>query len=252
MICPNCNNEQSVNEGNYGALYTCKSCQAVYFIGFDGKPEFGEVQETYQEPPTEPPATPSGLEMPSNDSYQQIPQFDQPLDMSTLPPTNLPDAVANVLDELQQPGDNSANLNSMQPITDFNQNEFAVNASPFENLEQSGPSQSSPIQMPSMTPPSAKFSDVAKEISAYGNSETQIAHLNYDLSVSGLDTAEIINEFKDAINDSRFGWDMNEVMKTMKAGEIHLRELNPVKAFILAKRLQFLNVDKTWKQNAVG
>ncbi len=239
MICPNCNNEQSVNEGNYGALYTCKSCQAVYFIGFDGNPEFGEVQETYQEQSQE-----ASVDLPND---LQIPQFDQALDMSTLPPSNLPDAISAVLDELPQTNENAVDMNSIQPIAEFNQNEFAVNSSPFENLQQS-----SPMQVPTSTPASAKFSDIAKEISAYGNSETQIAHLNYDLKVSGLDTTDLINEFKDVINDSRFGWDMNEVMKTMKAGEIRFQQLNPVKAFILAKRLQFLNVEKIWKQNAVG
>lgn len=247
MICPNCNNEQSVNEGNYGALYTCKSCQAVYFIGFDGKPEFGEVEQA----PPEIQAVPEIPEQPDGLNNLQIPQFDQPLDMSTLPPTNLPDAVSAVMDELPQTNEVAADINPMQPLTDFNQNEFAVNASPFENLQQDS-LKSAPVQAPQMTPLSAKFSDIAKEISAYGNSETQIAHLNYDLRVSGLDTAELINEFKDVINDSRFGWDMNEVMKTMKAGEIRFQQLNPVKAYILAKRLQFLNVEKTWKQNAVG
>jgi hypothetical protein len=239
MICPNCNNEQSVNEGNYGALYTCKACQAVYFIGFDGKPEFGEVenfQDASYENSSQPPTQPEGLD------NLQMPSFDQPLDMSTLPPTNLPDAVAAVMDELPQTNEVAADINPMQPLAEFNENEFAVNASPFENLQPAS----------SSTPPTTQFSEIAKEISAYGNSETQIAHLNYDLRVSGLDTVELINEFKDIINDSRFGWDMNEVMKTMKAGEIRFQQLNPVKAYILAKRLQFLNVEKIWKQNAVG
>lgn len=232
MICPNCNNEQSVSEGNYGALYTCKSCQAVYFIGFDGKPEFGAIEE-----PTSVP--------------EAVPQFDQPLDMSTLPPTNLPEAISAVMDELAQTHDGMADINPLQPLTDFNQNEFAVNASPFESL-QSESLPFTPLQTSQASSTAAPFAEIAQEISAYGNSETQIAHLNYDLRVSGLDTSELINAFKDVINDSRFGWDMNEIMKTMKAGEIRFQQLNPVKAYILAKRLQFLNIEKTWKQNAVG
>jgi len=218
MICPNCNNDQTVSEGNYGALFTCKSCQAVYFIGFDGKPEFGEVQ-----------------------AYEEIPE-DQPLDMSTLPPTNLPDAVSAVMDELPQTNEVAAEMDPMQPLTEFNQNEFSVDPQPFEALTPQPVQSSGPTQ----------FADIAKEISDYGNSESQIAHLNYDLCVAGLDTAELISGLKEAIDDSRFGWDMNEVMKTMKAGEIRFEKLNPVKAFILAKRLQFLNVEKIWNQNAVG
>lgn len=217
MICPNCNNDQTVTEGNFGALFTCKSCQAVYFIGFDGKPEFGEIQP-----------------------YEIIP--DEPLDMSTLPPTNLPDAISAVMDELSKTNEVAVELDPMQPLTDFNQNEFSVDTQPFEALVPQ------PVQSTARSP----FADIAKEISDYGNSESQIAHLNYDLRVAGLDTAELISGLKEAIDDSRFGWDMNEVMKTMKAGEIRFEKLNPVKAFILAKRLQFLNVDKIWNQNAVG
>lgn len=239
MICPNCHNDQTVTESNYGALFTCKSCQAVYFIGFDGNPEFGEVQP-YEEPQStnsqgRAQSTSSPFELPQASFQSQEPS--EPIsDFANLPPTNLPDVVSAVMDELPQTNELAAAINPMQPLVDFNQNEFAVNPEPFE-LTQSA---------------NAQFADVAKEISDYGNSETQIAHLNYDLRVSGLDTVEIINGFKEAIDDSRFGWDVGEVMKTMRAGEIRFEKLNPVKAYILAKRLQFLNVEKTWKQHAVG
>ena len=43
MICPNCQKDVAISEQLYGALYTCGSCQAVYFINFEGQPEFGEV-----------------------------------------------------------------------------------------------------------------------------------------------------------------------------------------------------------------
>lgn len=210
MICPNCHNEQSVTESNYGALYTCKSCQAVYFINFEGQPEFSDVE--------------------SNSDMST------PLDMSSLPPTNLPDAVSAVMDDLPQTNEVAAEIDPMQPLVQFSQNDFAVEPDIFQNIEGE----------------KSLFSDVAKDISDYGNSETQIAHLNYDLKISGLDTAEVIVGLKEAINDSRFGWDANEIMRTIRSGQLHFEKLNPVKAYILAKRLRFLNIDKVWTQNAVG
>ncbi len=205
MICPSCHNDQVVTEHNFGALYTCSSCQAVYFLDFAGQPEYGDVENLI---------------------------IDQPLDMSTLPPTNLPDMVSAATDELPQTND----ANSVEPIVQFNQNEFAAEPSPFESFQ----------------PISNSFADAAKDISDYGNSESQIAHLNYDLKISGLDTAEMISGLKEAIEDSRFGWDASEMVRTIKNGEIRFEKMNPVKAYILAKRIQFMDVEKVWKQNAVG
>ncbi len=199
MICPSCQTVQGVTEQNYGALYTCQSCQAVYFINFDGQPEFGNDEALAESSPT------------------------------------IADDFVSETEKLQ----NQIN-ESMQPIVEFNQNEFSADVSPFQNL---------------YTEPAANemqtFKEVAQDIADYGNTESQIADLNYDLRISGLDTAEIISLFKEAIDDSRFGWDSNEFMRNIKRGEIIFEKLNPVKAYILAKRLQFLDVEKVWKQHAV-
>lgn len=194
----------------------------MYFINFEGQPEFGEVDSGSESQAPADMAPPEG--------------FDQPLDMSTLPPTNLPDAISSVMDELPQTNELAAEFDPMEPLVQFNQNEFAAEPEIFTNL----------------APASTQFSDIAKDISNYGNSETQIAHLNYDLKISGLDSVDLLKGLKEAIDDSRFGWDANELMRTVKAGEIFLEKLNPVKAYILAKRVQFLDVEKVWKQNAVG
>jgi hypothetical protein len=186
MICPNCQKDQNVTENSYGALYTCKSCQAVYFINFEGQPEF---------------------------SNEEIP--------AAIEPSSLEEAPASDL---------------MAPLIQFNQNAFSTDPVTFENLDHA----------------SNSFSDAAKDISDYGNTETQIAHLNYDLKITGLDTAEMMRLLKEAIEDSRFGWDAHEIMRMIKRGEVQFEKLNPVKAYILAKRLQFLDVEKIWKQNAVG
>lgn len=190
MICPNCHNDQSVTEQNYGALYTCKACQAVYFLNFDGQPLFDDQIQTDTLP----------------DELNEPPQ---------LAPEPLCETAAN------------SSIDFNEPLTSFETN-------------------SAPVEVASA------FSEVAKDISDYGNTETQIAHLNYDLRIKGLDTAEMMALLKEAIEDSRFGWDANELMRTIKHGELQFLQLNPVKAYILAKRLQFMDVEKIWKQNAVG
>jgi hypothetical protein len=184
MDCPNCQVDVKVSEQNFGSLYTCPACQAAYFISFEGKPEFGQMEEFGQ------------LEQPRVIDELNLSDFDQ----------------------------NPPNL-----FAELNQNEFVI-----------------PETFPSA------FDEVAKDISDFGNSETQVASLNYDLRVSGLDTSEILKIFKEAIDDRRFGWETNEMMRSIKNGEIFLAKLNPVKAYILSKRLQFLDVQKMWKQNVLS
>ena len=60
-----------------------------------------------------------------------------------------------------------------------------------------------------------------------------------------------MKQFREIIEDPRFGWDANELLRGVKNGRIKFEKLNPVKAFILAKRLQFLDIEKNWKQNAI-
>jgi hypothetical protein len=202
MICPNCQTDVVVTEQQIGALYTCGSCQAVYFIGFDGKPEFGEV-------------------------------------LTEVPTADLAEA------PMQDLNASSAYEGSLEPLVD------SVDMLDFDNkLENQFASLETPAQANARQ--DSSFSDVANEISAYGNTEVQLAGMNYDLKVVGIDTQETAMLFKEAIEDLKFGWDANEVIKGLKNGQIEFKRLSPVKAYILAKRLQFLDIEKHWKQNVLS
>lgn len=184
MICPNCKKEQSVTEHNYGALYTCPSCQAVYFINFDGHPEFGEISN----------------EVPVDDPYIAPETSSQEFEVS-------------------------------EGIADFS-NEL-------------------PVSPPVDAEPSA-FANIAQEISDFGNTDSQLASMNYDLVVSGIDNQQTKSLFKEAIEDSKFAWDAFEIMKSVKNGRVELTKLSPAKAYLLAKRLQFLDLEKKWTQNVLS
>ncbi len=174
MNCPSCHDQVEVLERNYGALFTCPKCQAVYFVNFEGQPEYS----------------------------QETPQ------------------------DSQWHGDNTPlaeNNNDMSPMLDT---------------------------MDAELPPSA-FSGIAQEISDFGNSEVQITALNYTLVIEGLDTKEDVKAFKETISDNRFGWDVTKIMQQIKNGKITLEKLNPVQAFVLHKRIHFLNFDLKWKQNVL-
>ena len=171
MNCPSCHNEVEVLERNYGALFTCPKCQAVYFVNFEGQPEF------------------------SNEPFAA--DTDNPVE-------NL--AVENLTVQYNE------------SIPDFE---------------------------------ASAFQGIAQEISDFGNSEVQITALNYSLEINGLDSKEDIKAFQEIVTDNRFGWDATELLKQIKNGQIILDKLNPVQAFVLHKRIHFLNFDLKWKQNVL-
>ena len=226
MICPNCQTDVAISEQLFGALYTCGACQAVYFINFEGEPEFGEVPTgVLSDIVSEPTA---GTEMaaalePPTENFQSV--------ESSLEP--LVDSVDMV---------NFDNKLEAQFDSYVNNDNVPANEAEFEN-----------VQMESVVEPNIhSFSQIAKEISDFGNSEAHVSGLNYDLKITGLDTQVTMKQFKEIIEDPRFGWDSNEMLRGVKNGQITIEKLNPVKAFILAKRLQFLDIEKNWKQNALA
>ncbi len=248
MICPSCNKYQKVTENNFGALYTCSSCKSVYFINFEGQPEYGEVSsEDYE--------TANNLQNEVNQSAVQ----------SVLPPNNNPEPFPDAgLEPLVSVTESIDSGMSGTPETGSYLSEILGGASgagvnPFETA-MSEP-QPAPVAKPAPraapTPPKAVaggnlFADIAQEISDFANTDSQLAGLNYDLTITGIDTQETKALFKEAIEDSKFAWDAIEIMKSLKNGRVVIQRMSPAKAFLLAKRIQFLDIERTWKQNVLS
>lgn len=250
MICPNCQIDVAISEQLYGALYTCGSCQAVYFINFDGRPEFGEVptdvlSDIVSEPSeaSEPLSVAEPFTVPEQAVAQEN-NFESGFESSLEPLVDSVDMV-NFDNKLDAQFDPYVNNEFQQTDSETKPEEpapdYSSDLNPFEAMQSDSPAENI-----------NSFSRVAKEISEFGNSEAHMSGLHYDLQISGLDTQVTMKEFKEIIDDPRFGWDANELLRTVKSGKIKFEKLNPVKAFILAKRLQFLDIEKVWKQNAIS
>lgn len=238
MICPNCQTDSVITEHNHGALYTCPHCQAVYFINFEGQPEYGEVPD--EMPPIENVVAPqeNAVAAPAPTAF----------DTSLEPLIDSVDVVAPISENALA----NAPVGEAQTVNDIlNQQLGGGENFPQPNFNSSENLFVQPVAEPSSGDSANPFSQVAQEISQFGNQEVQLAGLNYDLKVFGLDTQELRSLFKEAIEDSRFGWDAETIMKQIKNGEVELDQLNPVKAYILAKRLQFIDIEKKWKQNVL-
>lgn len=91
-------------------------------------------------------------------------------------------------------------------------------------------------------------------ISAYANSELSSAKdgpLVVTVIISGIDTKDLRTEIRQAIQDSRFGWDSGAVMASLKGGTLVLPRISPVKASIVINRIKNLAVQIRWEQNAI-
>ncbi len=216
MICPQCTKEVPLTEAQYLSMYTCPKCQAVYFIDITGQPEFGDMSLPI---PDEPQVEGESI----HGESVEIQSFDAVNFQSPEPQIENP-FQTNELNEVSAHG----SLESMST-------ELATDQNPFE----------APVQVESVS----DFNSAALEITDFANQDNTISALSYDLKVTGLDTKETMLLFREAVDDSKFGWIAQELYSTIKNGECEFKNLNPIQAFVLAQRIQFLDIEMEWKQN---
>ncbi len=190
MQCPQCKNEVPVTESQFGTLYTCPNCMASYFLGFDGLPEYGN------------------MELPQVDAREEYMSSSSP--QQTFETEYIfREELSGTVENTHEPDLEPANLYSIKPT----------------------------------------FATTAQEITDYGNQEEVISSISYDLMIQGLDTKEVMQAFKDSIDDSKFAWLVQDILGQIKNGKVTLKNLNPIQAYVLANRIQFLDLEIDWKQN---
>lgn len=79
-------------------------------------------------------------------------------------------------------------------------------------------------------------------------SQTSDGPYHYDVCINGLDTAIIRQEVLRRLNDPRLGWSPEDLLRSLRQGELILKNLNPVKAVVTIINLQSLDVDVSWEQ----
>lgn len=249
MQCPSCHKEVKVEDKNIGALFTCPQCRSVYFINFDGTPDYGDFQAPSEEEikALQEQSLPKKKNKKQEGAVNAIPLeplvSEQSHDLNTasflqndmsVSETNLP-AVPDILENNMS----NANESSDLQLTDFSlpplpEESELVATQPAADMNQSG-----------------QFQSIAQEIESFGNQQTIVSGLTYDLVISSVDSKEVMQLLKEALEDSKFGWHADDYIKQIKAGRIIFKDLTPIQAFVLARRIQFLDITMEWKQNAV-
>ncbi len=104
-------------------------------------------------------------------------------------------------------------------------------------------------------PPHAPDSPDLSDIAGFGNSDvssTREGSLRYTLFVSGIDTVDVRNSFREAITDRKLVWDIDQILRSVKNGEVKIQNVSAAKAFIVASRLRNLPVQVRWEQYAIS
>lgn len=219
MICPQCTNEVPLTEAQYLSMYTCPKCQAVYFIDITGQPEFGDMS----------------LPIPEEPQVEVESIHGESVEIQPLESVHFQTSESQFENQFQ--------TNDL--------NEVSAHGS-LESMTTELTSDQNPFEVPAQVESISDFNSAALEITDFANQDNTISALSYDLKVTGLDTKETMLLFREAIDDSKFGWITQELFSSIKNGECEFKNLNPIQAFILAQRIQFLDIEMEWKQNVQG
>lgn len=90
------------------------------------------------------------------------------------------------------------------------------------------------------------------EIADFGNADLTQAAFNYSLTISGIDSGTLRSQVQEALSDSKFGWNVVELMAQIKGGVLTIRSMNAVKASILMQRVKYLPVKVSWRQDVLS
>jgi hypothetical protein len=271
--CPQCNN----NLGDEFGLTNCSQCGLAVFLDMDGQvveePEssYNNLQNVVGPPDLisdksdfednylndeEDQILPENSVISQNETENEFQnQFyqDEPIqaDAEDLESIQAFDDFDHGLSDLESAEDPSGNENdfvqglddSEDNINDENVREPIVNEVNFESNED--------LNLNSEGTLYANTEDVMNEVVAFANSEKMESRegvFRYKLCIENIDTKDLAKEVYEALEDSRFLWDPEEIMSQIKMGVLIIGDLNPIKASLLVFRLRDIDVALSWEQ----
>ncbi len=126
----------------------------------------------------------------------------------------------------------------------------SANAAPVEQVAFVQPQAPQPDPPPEFVAPESELESL-DDVAEFGNSDTLSrpeGSLRYRIEVSGVDSPELRALLREALMDKRFMWDVEDLLKGIRAGGLKLSDLSPVKAHLIISRLQATSLDIVWEQ----
>lgn len=263
--CPNCHKSVEILDKHLGTLYTCPHCNAVYFIDWNGQPEMAQ-HEPEPEPVVGPTAAPS-FEASVEQNYQ-----DQNFQDQNFQEQNFQEQSGYPEQEqgYQQPetpaafdgGFNEALNMAEQPPADMTYEAPsedqevhgevpAVEEAPYD-FSQTLDSVGSPAMPEPLAPSGVSDTPDFSDVTDFANADTVSGPLAYTLTIDGIESSLLVSQLKEAMTDSRFGWDVPSLLSQIGGGRLVLRGLNPAKASVLINRIKYLPFKISWRQDVLS
>lgn len=221
--CPHCQRPIEISEINHGTLFTCPLCNSVYFVSWDGQPEL-----------------PSSAE----DMAAEDESIDQDATKMAFAPIEK-SVQETIIDNSTYQSQDYESLD--QAAAEVEQEESGTNDSESEDsYDFSKPLDR--VEEALLTIDSPGFQDV----SDFANSNQESGGLTYTLTIRGIDSKKIYGDLRDALADSRFGWDANILMKGIRNGSLTINGVNPAKTFVVVSRIKYLSLQISWRQDVLA
>ncbi|QLY25718.1 zf-TFIIB domain-containing protein [Bdellovibrio sp. KM01] len=253
--CPNCQQPVEILDKHIGALFTCPHCAAVFFVNYDGQPEMAsheaEPAQEQNENAFVPPisethyGTPAAEEFsPAQDQYlepTEEPQFQQPADSFGEYSAESSDGGFNETPLNEQYSEElSEAATESEPAYEMNTSE---NFDYSENLNQPA----EPI-VENRTSDDANFADVID----FANANSTAGNFSYAVIIEGIDSSQLVYQLKEAMTDSKFGWDVSELLTHIGGGRLVVKGLSPAKASVFINRIKYLPFKVSWRQDVLS
>lgn len=231
--CPVCQSEINITAQHFGTLFTCSKCNAVFFVDWNGQPEVASVEEVPLEA-TPPPFNPiEELDHGSSVTSHTADFSDSKDDQRSA------QALYGV-PEIEPPPHEET------PVEEFPAEEII----PAEDANYDFSQPMGGATPEPMTP--LKETSPLEDITDFGNADLNQSAFGYTITISGIDSGAIRAQIQDAISDSKFGWNVIQVMAQIKGGVLTLKSVNAVKASILIQRVKYFPVKISWRQDVLS
>lgn len=236
--CPNCG--AVVNE-DFG-LAECTKCKAQLIVHMDGR-----VEVQGEEPP--PLAAEAELEPPPEVFPPQSDEFENQFAAEAEPPAES-DLNLELGEEAPLALDQALEEEPIEPPPPPSE-EVVPEEVPFDGNEPVAHSEEPQVyRSPGAAADSPNLSDLAD----FANSEESGGRegpLRYTLLIAGIDTADVREAFREALTDRKFMWDIEQILRGIRQGNVRIENVPPGKAYILVNRLRNLPLKIRWEQNAI-
>jgi len=235
--CPNCKVQI---EADFG-MVTCPGCETILFVEVNGQIQVdGSSVEVSSNTPG-----------PANDyESQEIEILNQVVE-------NSEQNVENPYPEFKAPDQAFAIPDESFNIPDQNFETFESTQEPtFETGDQIVEPDFDPmptIDVEEHVQP--KVEGDLSEIAEFANSDISLGkdgNYLYDIIISNIDSGEVKKRLRNALEDRRFNWDVDELLSTIADGCLRICRVNSVKSTVLINRIKNLPLLVTWEQRAIN